>query len=57
MIAQLPSSWRNFAMALKHKREEISVENLIASLDIEEKARAKDASKKGGEAHSSANIV
>jgi hypothetical protein len=29
MIAKLPSSWRNFATALKHKRQEISVENLI----------------------------
>ena len=48
IIAKLPSSWRNFATALKHKRQEISVENLIASLDVEEKARAKDASEKGG---------
>jgi hypothetical protein len=48
MIAKLPSSWRNFATALKHKRQKISVENLIASLDVEEKARAKDVSKKGG---------
>src|SRR6185437_10434616 len=30
IIAKLPSSWRNFATALKHKRQEISVENLIA---------------------------
>jgi hypothetical protein len=36
MIAKLPSSLRNFATALKHKRHEISVENLIACLDIEE---------------------
>jgi hypothetical protein len=32
MIAKLPSSWRNFPTTLKHKRQEISVENLIASL-------------------------
>jgi hypothetical protein len=57
MIAKLPSSWRNFAAARKHKRHGISVENLIASLDIWEKAWAKDASKKEGEAHSSANMV
>ena len=29
IIAKLPSSWRNFATTLKHKRQEISVENLI----------------------------
>jgi hypothetical protein len=42
IIAKLPSTWRNFATSLKHKRQEISVENLIVSLDVEEKARAKD---------------
>ena len=46
MIAKLPPSWRNFATTLKHKRQEISVENLIASLDVEEKARAKDTTEK-----------
>jgi hypothetical protein len=57
IIAKLPSTWRNFATSLKHKRQEISVENLIASLDVEEKARAKDTGSKGGEGHSSANMV
>ena len=57
IIAKLPSSWRNFATTLKHKRQEISVENLIASLDVEEKARAKDAHERGGEGQSSANMV
>jgi len=43
IIAKLPPSWRNFATTLKHKRQEISVENLIASFDVEEKAQTKDA--------------
>ncbi|CAO2038120.1 unnamed protein product [Urochloa humidicola] len=47
IIAKLPSSWRNFATTLKHRRQEISVENLIASLDVEEKARKKDTTEKG----------
>ena len=45
-VALLPScllSWRNFATILKHKRQIISVEDLLAGLDVEEKARAKDA--------------
>ena len=37
IIAKLPFQWRNFATILKHKRQEISVENLIASLDVKEK--------------------
>jgi hypothetical protein len=57
IIAKLPSTWSNFATSLKHKRQEISVENLIASLDVEEKARAKDIGSKGGEGHSSVNMV
>ena len=57
IIAKLPPSWRNFATALKHKRTEISVESLIASLDVEEKARAKDTAEKGGEGQSMANMV
>ncbi|WVZ69646.1 hypothetical protein U9M48_018404 [Paspalum notatum var. saurae] len=55
IIAKLPSSWRSFATATKHKRTKISVEEPIASLDVEEKARAKDT--KGGEGHSVANTV
>jgi hypothetical protein len=57
IIAKLPSTWRNFATFLKYKRQEVSVENLIASLDVEEKAWAKDTGSKGGEGHSSANMV
>ena len=57
MIAKLPPSWKNFATTLNHKRQEISVENLITALYVEEKARAKDTGSKGGEGHSSANMV
>jgi hypothetical protein len=42
IIAKLPPPWRNFTTALKHKRVHMFISNLIASLDIEEKARAKD---------------
>jgi hypothetical protein len=56
IIAKLPPSWRNFATTLKHKRHEISVENLIESLDVEEKARTKDTTEKG-KGQGSANFV
>jgi hypothetical protein len=42
IIAKLPPSWRDFATALKHKRVPMSILDLITSLNIEEKARAKD---------------
>jgi hypothetical protein len=47
IIAKLPSPWRNFATSLKRKRVKITFQNLIQSLDDEEKARAKDNTKKG----------
>jgi hypothetical protein len=42
IIAKLPPSWRDFATALKHKTVHMSISDLIASLDVEKKARAKD---------------
>jgi hypothetical protein len=57
IIAKLPPSWRNFATSLKNKRQEFSVFDLIESLDVEEKARAKDTCPRGAEGGSSANVV
>ena len=57
IIAKLPPSWRNFATSLKHQRQEISVENLIGSLGVEENARAKDSHTKKVDGSSSANMV
>jgi hypothetical protein len=42
IIAKLPPSWRDFVTALKHKMVHMSISDLIASLDVEEKAQAKD---------------
>jgi hypothetical protein len=56
IIAKLPPSWTDFATTLKHKRQEFSVAELIGSLDVEERARAKDTRGKGVET-SSANMV
>ena len=52
IIAKLPPSWRDFATSLKHKRQEFSVAELIGSLDVEERARAKDNRGKGVESDS-----
>jgi hypothetical protein len=41
MIAKLPP-WTEFATSLKHKRQEFDVAQLIGTLDVEDKARAKD---------------
>jgi hypothetical protein len=58
IIAKLPHAWTNFATSLKHKRQEFGIANLIGSLDVEEKARAKDVrGKKIVEGSSSAHVV
>jgi hypothetical protein len=57
IIAKLPPTWTYFATSLKHKRKEFSIVDLIGSLDVEEKARAKDTHEKGVIGTSSANVV
>jgi hypothetical protein len=42
IIAKLPPSCWNFTTTLKHKRVHISISDMVISLDIEEKAQAKD---------------
>ena len=42
IISKLPPSWRDFSTSLKHKRQEFTIDGLIGTLDVEEKARAKD---------------
>jgi hypothetical protein len=56
IIAKLPPSWRDFTTSLKHKRQESSVSELIGTLDVEERVRAKDGCGKGVET-SAANMV
>jgi hypothetical protein len=57
IIAKLPPSWRDFTTTLKHKKVHMYILDLIPSLDVEEKARAKDGRSKGAEGQTSANMV
>jgi hypothetical protein len=56
IIAKLPPSCRDFATSLKHKRQEFSVTELIRSIDVEQRVRAKGIRGKGVES-SAANMV
>jgi hypothetical protein len=47
----------DFATSLKYKRKEFTFDDLIATLDVEEKARAKDTRGKATAGPSSANFV
>jgi hypothetical protein len=57
IISKLPPSWEDFATSLKHKRQEFAVVDLISTLNVEEKARAKNSRGKGIAGSSSANLV
>jgi len=58
IIAKLPPTWTNFATSLKYKRQEFGISELIGSLNVEEKARAKDVrGKKVSDGSSSAHLV
>jgi hypothetical protein len=58
IIAKLPPSWKYFSMSLKHKKETMTVESLITSLDVEKKAKSKDVPRSvSQEGISNANVV
>ena len=59
IMAKLSPTWSGFATSLKHRRQEFSVTDLIATLGVEENARAKDTrgKKVHDEGGSSANLV
>jgi hypothetical protein len=57
IITKLPHYWRDFATSLQYKRKEFTFDDLIATLDVEEKARAKDTRGKTIVGSSSANFV
>ena len=57
MIEKLPLSWKDFKNYLKHKRKEMSLEDLIVRLRIEEDNRVSE--KKNGRhlMEAKANVV
>ena len=58
VIAKLPQSWTDFATSPKHKRQEFSTAELVGTLDVEDKARAKYVKgKKVIEGSSNAHVV
>jgi hypothetical protein len=56
IIAKLSPFLRDFATSLKHKRQEFNVSELIGTLDVEKRVRAKDGREKEVET-SAANMV
>lgn len=57
IIAKLPLTWRDFATALKYRRENKSIENVLASVDVDEKACIKDDAPKTRETYFNAQVI
>lgn len=57
IIAKLPPNYRDFVEAIKHRRKNIFVSDLLYSLDVEENAWAKNDASKAREAQSNANVI
>ncbi|XP_070040192.1 uncharacterized protein [Nicotiana tomentosiformis] len=57
MIEKLPLLWKDFKNSLKHKRKEMSLEDLIVRLRIEEDNKASEKKGRGNSTIMEANIV
>ncbi|PHT54043.1 putative ADP-ribosylation factor GTPase-activating protein AGD8 [Capsicum baccatum] len=57
IIEKLPPMWKDFKSYMKHKRKEMSVEDLIIRLRIEEDNKAAERRSRGNSTMNGANIV
>ncbi|XP_060182160.1 uncharacterized protein LOC132611810 [Lycium barbarum] len=57
VIEKLPPSWRDFKNYLKHKRKEMSLEDLVIRLNIEEDNKVAEKKSRGNSTIIGANIV
>ena len=57
LIEKLPESWRDYKNCMKHKRKQMSLEDVIVHIRIEEKNRQLDRAEKAKELNSKANLV
>ncbi|XP_077231988.1 uncharacterized protein LOC143865549 [Tasmannia lanceolata] len=57
IIDKLPPSWKEFEKSLKHRKYELSLEDLLVTLRIEEEHRNRDQNDKESKLLSKANLV
>ncbi|XP_021771827.1 uncharacterized protein LOC110735965 [Chenopodium quinoa] len=57
IIDKLPSSWKDFSNALKHKKDDINLEGLASHIRIEEEIRAQEGQKDVNPSSSTINVV
>ena len=57
LVETLPESWKDNKNNMKHKRKQMSLENVIIHIRIEEQNRNRDNVEKAKELSSKANVV
>ncbi|KAK3009756.1 hypothetical protein RJ639_014456 [Escallonia herrerae] len=57
LIKKLPGSWSDYKSMMKHKRKEMTLEDVIVHIRIEEKNRSREKAAKAKEFTSKANLI
>ena len=57
LVETLPKSWKDYKSNMKHKRKQMSLEDVIIHIRIEEQNRNKDDVEKAKELSSKVNVV
>ena len=57
LVETLPESWKDYKNNMKHKRKQMSLEDVIIHIRIEEQNRNRDNTEKAKELSSKANVV
>ena len=57
LIETLPYSWKDYKNSMKHKRKQMSLEDVIIHIKIEEQNKTRDKAERAKELSSKANLV
>ena len=57
LIKTLPDSWKDYKNSMKHKRKQISLEDVIIHIKIEEQNKIMDKAERAKELSSEENVV
>ena len=57
LIETLPNSWKDYKNNMKHKRKQMSIEDVIIHIKIEEQNKTRDKAERAKELSSKENVV
>ena len=57
LIETLPDSWKDYKNSMKHKRKQMSLEDVIISIRVDEQNKTRDKTERAKELSSKENVV